>query len=97
MCNLLSKQNLLCAPLTQYFEILALCLHSTASKDEHQERVNHAFQRKCNYNAWYDGFLKIFKIDSNDLRRMFLTCLGLFDMILATVKVADAHLKYIDN
>lgn len=91
--NLLCKQNFLCAPLTQHFQNLALCLHSTTHKEKHQDRANHTFQTKCNYNAWYDGFLKIFKIESNDLRRMFITCSGLFGMILATVKIADAHLK----
>lgn len=90
--KLLCKQNFVSAPLT-HFEIVALCLHSTASKEKHQERANHIFQRKCNYNAWHDGFLKISRIDSNDLRRMFATCFGLFEIILATIKIADAHLK----
>jgi len=60
MCNLLCNQNFVCAPLI-HFEILALRLHSTASKEKHQERAHHPFHRKCNYNAWCDGFLKIFK------------------------------------
>lgn len=32
-------------------------------------------------------------MDSNNLRRVFMICFGLFGMILAAVKIADAHSK----
>lgn len=57
------------------------------------KRESHIFLRKSNYNGWYDRFVKIFKINSNDLRRVFMAYFGLFDVILATVKIVDAHLK----
>ena len=87
-----SANKILCVHITKDFEILALRLHTSTRKEKHQERANHPLQRKW-HNTWYDGFLKLFKIDSNDLRRMFITCFGLFDMILDTVKFAVGHLK----